>query len=177
MKRIQEKDYKRLTNYHSELLKESLQKVSDIKNRRLSKADEEILHQKESMKQKAIISDFQAKIHDLIQKFAITFDFKFVQCLEINMPVYRFHILIKRRKNERMLHLNWNPLVKKLDSLPCEAGYKKESARIVCDDSLHLTDPSENSPCPLCSRVSCRACFPNGCPTCKKEKVNMTRAF
>ena len=43
-----------------------------------------------------------------------------VQTLELVMPVQRFAVQIRRRKAERVIHLDWNPLARRLESPPCE---------------------------------------------------------
>ena len=36
------------------------------------------------------------------------------------MPVQRFAVQIRRRKAERMIHLDWNPLARRLEPPACE---------------------------------------------------------
>lgn len=88
------------------------------------------------------------------------------QTLEIAMPVVRFELLIKRRKGERKIALDWNPLARKLDIPPCEWSYTRSTVRQVCDDRLHLISPAAHAPCPNCAKAYCRACHPLQCPKC-----------
>jgi hypothetical protein len=84
--------------------------------------------------------------------------------------VQRFDVLVKRRKGERLIRLDWHPLVRMLEPPPCEAGQGAgsggERTRFVCDDSLHLVAPAGLAPCPSCAKVFCRACHPAACPRC-----------
>jgi predicted RNA-binding Zn-ribbon protein involved in translation (DUF1610 family) len=91
---------------------------------------------------------------------------EWVQTLELVMPVQRFAVLIKRRKGERLLTLDWNPLARRLEQAPCEYSYTWERPREVCDEALHLLSPAAHGPCPQCGRVYCRVCHPGKCPKC-----------
>ena len=76
------------------------------------------------------------------------------------MPVQRFAVQIRRRKAERTIHLDWNPLARALEPPACEFTASTERPRLVCDDALHLVVPAALGPCTECSRVFCRACHP-----------------
>jgi len=89
-----------------------------------------------------------------------------VQALDLIVPVHRLSVLIRRRKGERLVSLDWNPLLRQLDPPPDEAGAGLERARLVCDARLHLTDPAAQGPCPACGKPFCRACHPQACPKC-----------
>ena len=68
-------------------------------------------------------------------------EIEWIQTLELVMPVQRFSILIKRRKGERILPLDWNPLARRLEQAPCELSYTWERPRRVLDDTLQLVSP------------------------------------
>ena len=89
-----------------------------------------------------------------------------MQTLELVMPVHRLTVQIRRRKAERVMALDWNPLARRLEPPPCEAGWSSERPRLVCDDALHLVAPSGLAPCSGCGRAYCRACHPRHCPKC-----------
>ena len=83
------------------------------------------------------------------------------------MPVQRFAVRIRRRKAERVIHLDWNPLARRLETPPCEFSYSADRPRLVCDDALHLVTAEGLSPCADCGRVFCRACHRDRCPKCQ----------
>jgi hypothetical protein len=91
---------------------------------------------------------------------------EWVQALDLYVPVQRFDVLIRRRKGERVVHLDWHPLVKAAEPPLCEAGLGLDRVRLVCDDKLHLTEPAGQAPCPSCAKPFCRACSPAACPRC-----------
>ena len=89
-----------------------------------------------------------------------------VQGLELYVPVHRFEVLIKRRKGERLLHLDWHPSIRVLETPVSAWGLGLERMRLVCDDRLHVTDTGGQVPCPSCGKAFCRACHPAACPRC-----------
>ncbi|TMJ27166.1 MAG: hypothetical protein E6G96_13400 [Alphaproteobacteria bacterium] len=82
------------------------------------------------------------------------------------MPVQRYEILIRRRKRERLVRLDWHASVRLAEPPPIDHGLGIERTRIVCDDSLHLTDPRSQAACGSCGKSWCRACRPASCPRC-----------
>ena len=68
----------------------------------------------------AIRREYSAKLHDLSRQYAMRVAVEWVQTLELVMPVQRFAVRIRRRKAERVIHLDWNPLARRLESPPCE---------------------------------------------------------
>ena len=90
------------------------------------------------------------------------------QTLEIVMPVQRVHLLIKRRKAERKLALDWNPVARRLESPPDEWGYASGGNRVVCDAASHLVSAAGHAPCAVCGKEYCRVCHAVRCPKCPR---------
>jgi hypothetical protein len=89
-----------------------------------------------------------------------------MQGLELIAPVQRFEVLIRRRKGERRIALDWHPAVRAMDAPPSDAGPALGRTRLACDDALHLTDAAAQGPCAGCGKAFCRACHPARCPRC-----------
>ncbi len=121
----------------------------------------------EQLRIEAAQREYHAKVADLRQKYALRVTVEVSQILELVMPVSRVEILLKRRKKERRLSLDWNPLTRQLDSLPCDWGWSADPARLLCDDALHLVEAGGLAPCADCGREYCRACHPRQCPRCR----------
>ena len=66
-----------------------------------------------------------------------------MQGLTLFAPVRRYDVLIKRRKGERMIHIDWHPAIRMIEPPPCDWGLGVGRARLVCEVGLHLTDLSE----------------------------------
>lgn len=164
LQRRQERDLKRLHAYHADLGREAV--------RRDGAAAPELLQNRLV----AIAGEYRAKTADLKQKYAVVIQTTWVQSLLLTMPVWRLHLLIRRRKGERHLVLDWNPAVRRLEALPCEAGLAtgEDATRWVCDEALHLLSTAGQADCPHCGRPFCRACHPRHCPRCRVPYLTTT---
>jgi len=91
---------------------------------------------------------------------------EWAQTLELVVPVHRFTVQIRRRKADRVVSLDWNPVARRLEPPACEATFGTEQPRLVCDDKLHLVVPAGLAPCASCGRPFCRACHGGQCPKC-----------
>src|SRR6266404_3052390 len=162
LQRRLERGLGRLFDYHNDLREESL--------RRLQKQTSEI--DRERLRVEAISREYRAKVADLQQKYAVRITLEWVQTQELIMPVQRFKLLVKRRKGERRLHLDWNPITKRIEPPPCEFSFAADSVRVVCDEALHLVSPAAHKACVQCGKEYCRACHPLKCPKCGRQQEN-----
>lgn len=153
------RDLDRLHAYHNDLHREASQRAAHL-------AAGDAARQRESLRIASIGQEYRAKLDDLAHKYALRVTVDWVQTLELVMPVHRLTVQIRRRKAERVMALDWNPLARRLEPPPCEAGWSSERPRLVCDDALHLVAPSGLAPCSGCGRAYCRACHPRHCPKC-----------
>jgi hypothetical protein len=166
MQRRLARDRDRIHAYHDELHRDSSKRLAALSHTTGERADAD--RKRETMRIQAIEREYRAKLDDLRRNYALRVTVEWVQALELYVPVQRFEVLIRRRKGERVIRLDWHPLVKMAEPPPCEAGLGHDRTRIVCDDKLHLTEPAGQAPCPTCVRPFCRACFPEGCPRCNR---------
>jgi len=163
MQRRLDRDLRRVHDYFNDLRTESL-----LRLRKHPAAETE--NTRERLRLEAIAREYGAKVADLQQKYALRVDVAWSQTLEVVMPVQRVEILIRRRKGERRITLDWNPLARKLDIPPCEYSYTQSPVRLACDDRLHLTCPAAQAPCADCAKAYCRACHPLQCPKCRRKE-------
>jgi hypothetical protein len=139
MLRRQSRDLERLYQYHNDLRRETLERLQKLPATGSEKQQAD--RTREQQRLQAIAREHQAKVDDLQQKYAMKVEIEWIQTLELVMPVQRFNILIRRRKGERKLELDWNPLARKLEQAPCEISYTWERPREVLDDTLQLVLP------------------------------------
>ena len=165
MQRRLDRDLRRVHDYFNDLRTESL-----LRLRKYSAAAADTETTRERLRLEAIAREYGAKVADLRQKYALRVDVVWSQTLEVVMPVQRVEILIRRRKGERQITLDWNPLARKLDIPPCEYSYTQSPVRLACDDRLHLTSPAAQAPCAGCAKAYCRACHPLQCPKCRRKE-------
>jgi hypothetical protein len=166
MQRRLDRDLARLHEYFTGLREESLQKL------RKQKTDSA----RERLRLEAAEREYQAKVADLKQKYDLRVNIALSQMLEFICPVHRVTVMIKRRKGERKLSLDWNPIARRLDPLPCEWSFAAEGSRVVCDEALHIVRVEAHAACQHCGKEYCRVCSPRGCPKCGRED-NSTKIF
>lgn len=169
MARRQERDLQRVFDYHHDLQREAAARLAALTARGELTDKHQAEQTRERQRLEAIAREYQAKVSDVRRKYAMKVDLTWLQTLELVMPVQRFAVLIKRRKSERLITLDWNPLARQLDQAPCEYTYTWERPREVCDDALHLVSPEAHGPCPACGKAYCRACNPEKCPKCGRR--------
>jgi hypothetical protein len=153
------RDEARLHDYHNRLYQEALSRAAAL-------PDGEEKRRREELRAAAVEREYRARLDDLRNKYALKVSVAWEQTLEIVMPVQRVELLLRRRKGERILHLDWNPLARRLEPLPCEHSYGEGEVRAACDDALHLVRPASLGPCSACGKAYCRACHPRRCPKC-----------
>ncbi|HYK91361.1 MAG TPA: hypothetical protein VE398_21500 [Acidobacteriota bacterium] len=162
MERRMARDLERLHVYHTDLRREVAERLSDKSRRGVN--DEAL--KADRMRLMAIEREYHAKVADLRRKYAMTVEVRFLQALRACMPVRRAEVTLLRRKGSRRTHLDWNPITKRVDRLPCEGCWASPRIYSVCDERLHWVCTSCLSACPSCGKESCRACNPARCPRC-----------
>ena len=166
MRRRFERDQGRLYAYHDGLRQEALKRLAALPAKGPLKPRQEAEKTREEQRLAAIEREYQSKVADLRTHFALSVTVEWVQTLELVMPVQRVEIQIRRRKGERLLALDWNPLTRHLDHAPDEHTFGVEPSRMVCDEQLHLLGPGGLASCPACGKEYCRVCHPAACPKC-----------
>lgn len=156
MQRRLERDLSRVHDYYTGLRQEAWQRL----HRQHTDSA------RERLRLDAAAREYQAKVADLRQKYALRVTVDLEQTLLLTTPVQRFELLIKRRKGERRVILDWHPVVRRLEPPPCAWSYSADTLRVVCDDALHLVSPEGHAPCASCGKNYCRACQPRRCPKC-----------
>ncbi len=159
-----ERDRDRVHAYHDELRALALKRLAALEDASGEKAEADRL--REHARVAAIETEYRAKLGDLRHNYALSVSVTGVQALEILVPVQRIEVLIRRRKGERTVALDWHPALRLAEPPLCEWGLGFGRTRLVCDANLHLTEAAGQAPCPACSARWCRACHPLSCPKC-----------
>jgi len=170
MQRRLARDHTRLYGYHDDLRRESLRRLVVLEGAEGAKADAD--RARELQRIAAIEREYRAKLDDLRHNYALRVTVDWIQTLELFLPVQRLEVLIRRRKGERLIHLDWHPLARLAELAPCDWGLGLNSTRLVCDERLHLTEPAGQDPCPGCAKSFCRACHRAACPRCGRLTSN-----
>jgi len=171
MRRRLERDRNRVHAYHDDMRSASLKRLAALDRAEGERAEAD--RRRETLRVEAIEREYRSKLDDLRHNYALRVTVEWVQALNLYLPVQRFDVLIRRRKGERTVQLDWHPLAKTAEPPLCEAGLGRDRVRLVCDDKLHLTDPAGQAPCRCCGKPFCRACFPV-CPRCGASAAQAT---
>ena len=164
MRRRLDRDRNRIHRYHSDLHLVAQKKLATLAGSSGEKIEND--RKREMLRIATIEREYAAKLGDLRHNYALRVSVDWVQGLELFVPVQRFQVLVKRRKGEKLMRLDWHPAVRLMEPPPSDWGLGIGRSRLVCDDQLHITDPAGQSPCPSCGRAWCRACHPTACRRC-----------
>ena len=164
MQRRLKRDHDRLYAYHDDLRRESQKRLAGLAGIVGAKAEADV--KRESLRVEAIEREYRAKVDDLKHNYALRVTVEGVQVLELYAPVQRLDVLIRRRKGERLIQIDWHPLARMVEPPPCDWGLGHGITRLVCDEQIHLTEPSGQANCPGCGKSFCRACHKTACPKC-----------
>lgn len=158
------RDCQRVHAYHDGLHGTAGGRLAALSHAEGERADAD--RRRQTMRLAAIEREYHAKLDDLRHNYMLRVTVEWVQALELYIPVQRFDVLIRRRKGERVIQLDWHAPIKVAEAPLCEAGIGRDRIRLVCDDKLHLTTPAAQDACASCGKSFCRACFPALCPRC-----------
>jgi hypothetical protein len=163
------RDIRRVSEYY-ETLKVEIQKAFEKKvslGRGTPEEQNEEGKKILSGKLDAVEGEKSWKIQDLISKYALNVRIEPVCIIDIETESLVFWLEIKRRLSSRTFPLSYNPLLKKVDSLPCESCFYPRGTYYICDEKLHILCATCFRKCPNCGRHYCSACHPKGCRRCK----------
>ena len=164
MRRRLDRDRGRIYTYHEDLCRTAQMKLVALTSASGEKAEAD--RKRETLRIAAIEREYAAKLDDLRHNYDLRVTVDWVQGLTLFAPVYRYNVLIKRRKGERTMQIDWHPAIRMIEPPLSDWGLGGGRVRLVCDDHLHLTDPSGQAPCPSCGKAWCRACHSTACPRC-----------
>jgi len=166
MRRRLDRDSARVHAYHDDLRRSALAKLAGLGSAAGEKA--EAGRKRETMRIAAIEREYAAKLDDLRHNYALSVTVGWVQGLILYAPVHRYEVLIRRRKGERTLAIDWHPAARAMEPPLCEWGTGLKRPRLVCDERLHVTAPEGQAPCRSCGKPWCRACHGPPCPRCRR---------
>jgi len=164
MRRRLERDRDRIHAYHDGLRRSAQLRLQALEGAAGEKAEAE--RSRERLRIAAVEREYAAKLADLRHNYALQVSAEWVLGVVLYVPVHRCELLIRRRKGERVLQIDWHVAARAMERLPVDWGCGLERVRLVCDERLHLTDAAGQAPCPACGKGWCRACHPQACSRC-----------
>lgn len=158
------RDIRRVHDYYQTLMREHRQ----VLEKKASTAEEK---EKIHSRIEAIERELKGKVQDLIGKYHLNLQIEPISFIRVETVTQVFWLLVKRRKEARSFPLTYNPILRSLDSLPCESCFYPRGGHSVCDDRLHIICKQCFGPCCQCGKIYCGACHPKGCPRCGGLRV------
>ena len=118
MRRRLDRDRDRVHAYHDHLRRASLKRFAALARADGDRADADC--RRERLRIEAVEREYRAKLDDLRRNYALRLTVDWVQALDLYVPVQRFDVLIRRRKSERLIQLDWHPAVRTAEPPLCE---------------------------------------------------------
>jgi hypothetical protein len=146
------RDAVRVESYYSGLL-------AHIGKRAARKAGDPAAAEKERARARATEADRVAKLQDLRHKYSLRIHTSLAAAMAVRVPVRRISVRLIRRREERSHILDWNTVLRVLDSPMCEHCTARAYPLYLCE-RVHLLCRECWTPCPGCSRFFCRVCQP-----------------
>jgi len=158
------RDITRLWSYYQDLKKELKKRIM----RKLSPEERPEEKEEFSSKIKAIDLEFKRKTQDLVDKYNLKVILEPINACRVYLPKIITEYEVQRKSFKKKLNFFWNPLMKEIEPLVCEACLEDTYNIYLCD-KLHLVCPQCYFKCKGCGKRICKKCFPEKCPTCGSE--------
>jgi hypothetical protein len=144
------RDIARVESYYAVLL-------AQIGKRLAKRAGDPDAAEQERSRLQATEADRATKIEDLVRKHSLQVRIGLAGCVLLALPVREIPVLLIRKKEERRRVLHWNPVLRLLEPMLCEACSGRAHPVYLCE-SVHCLCKDCWAPCPGCGRWFCRAC-------------------
>jgi hypothetical protein len=172
-----ELDQARLSQYYDDLAKDA--------EKRLKNAIDDERRQTMYIKLAAIVSERQAKLADVEQKYHLRVDLELVNLAVIAQPKLDLAVEIKKRGASVVKQVVWDPLLHRVEPLVCDVCGLPGENLSICEEG-HLAHTGCLAPqCVECKRTYCMKCSDRvqscvvcdravcehslvRCPTCKR---------
>jgi hypothetical protein len=144
------RDIARVESYYAGL-------AAQIGKRLAKRAGDPQAAEKERSRALATEADRATKIEDLVRKYSLRVRIGLAGCLLLALPVREISVLLIRKKEERRRVVHWNPVLRFLEPLLCEACSGRAHPLYLCE-RVHCLCKECWAPCPACGKSFCRAC-------------------
>jgi len=130
------RDITRLWSYYQDLKKELKKRIM----RRVSPEERPEEKEEFSSKIKAIDLEFKRKTEDLVYKYNLKVILEPINAFRVYLPKILTEYEVQRKSSKKKLNFFWNPLMKEIEPLVCEACLEDTYNIYLCD-GLHLVCP------------------------------------
>lgn len=131
--------------------------LAEIEKRAARRSADAAAAEKERSRMEATRLDRAAKLEDLVRKFSLRVKLELTDVLVVPLPVRTISVRLIRKKEERLVALAWNAVLKALDTPLCEHCSNHARPLFLCE-KVHMLCAACLGPCRACGRVFCRSC-------------------
>lgn len=131
--------------------------LAEIEKRASRRSSDAGAAEKDRSRIEATKLDRVTKLEDLVRKFSLRVKLELTDVLVVPLPVRTISVRLIRKKEERLVALAWNAVLRALDALLCEHCSRRAHPLFLCE-SVHMQCGACLSPCPSCGRVFCKVC-------------------
>ncbi len=114
-----------------------------------------------------VLKEQEFTIKDAMNKHSLNVDNKLINTTVIYYPVFSFDLFLKNDSLDRVVKMNYDPMLKKLESLICDSCGGKISRLNLCS-SGHIVCDGCFGKCGECGKQLCKKCLERFCSICGK---------
>lgn len=156
LKRRRERDLRRMADYYQAIDEEIRRKIARA-------AAKEEVRRSEMQRLEGTARAYQERAAELMERYRMRVRVTGIATLACLIPTYRLRVLLLRRTRNAEASFTWNPFGRRIESRCCDSCGQATEAAALCDDRVHYLCLNCLAPCPICSKIFCRACH-RRCP-------------
>jgi hypothetical protein len=151
LQRRRERDLRRMRDYYQAIDEEIRRKIA-------RPATKEESRKTEIQRLEATARAYQSRAAELLERYRVRVRVTGLATLACAIPTYQIRAQLLRRSAKREVSFSWNPFDRRIEPRCCDACAQATESAALCDDHVHYLCLNCLSPCPVCSKVFCRAC-------------------
>lgn len=101
---------------------------------------------------------YEARATELLDRYRVRVRVAGLAALACAIPTYQIRVQLLRRSARTEASFSWNPFDRKIEPRCSDACQRATESAALCDDQVHYLCLDCLKPCPVCSKLFCRAC-------------------
>jgi hypothetical protein len=156
LKRRRGRDLQRMRDYYQTVDEEIRRKIVRVASR-------EDARKGEIERLAATARAYEARAAELLERYRVRVRVTGLAALACAIPTYQIRVQLLRRSASTEASFSWNPFNRRIEPRCCDACRRATESAALCDDHVHYLCLDCLAPCPVCSKLFCRACH-SRCP-------------
>lgn len=164
LERRRERDLQRMRDYYRTIDEEIRRKIARM-------ASKEDARKSEIDRLAATARAYEARAAELLERYRVRICVTGLAALACTIPTYEIRVQLLRRSSRTEASFSWNPFDRRIEPRCCDACQQATEAAALCDDQVHYLCQECLKPCPICSKLFCRACHTR-CPRTHRQAAS-----